>query len=166
MFKKVLSCFFVLLFILSASSCNEAPACSFLMTQMLAVSGEDIDGNGYLYYSSAEEGSDEYFSHELYSSMYGEDSKSRYFSKIEDFAVFISQRTAGELAVFKCYSRSDADDVANMCLVRADRIKVALRGSEYAEKSKNIKVGVYGDIVVFYFVEQPQKAENKLKGLI
>ena len=166
MFKKVLSCFFVIAFILSASSCNETPSCSFLIAKMLAVSGEDIDGNGYLYYASAEEGSTEYFSQELYSAMYGEDSKTRYFSKIEDFAVFVSQRTAGELALFKCYSRSDADDIAKMCLIRADSIKVALRGSESAEKSKNIKVGIYGKIVVFYFVEQPQKAENKLKGLI
>ena len=98
--------------------------------------------------------------------MYGEDSKERYFSKIEDFAIFTSARTAGELAVFKCYSRSDTDCVLEMCLRRADEIKVALRGSEYEEKSRTIKVGVYGDIVAFYFVEQPRKAENRLKGLI
>ena len=53
-----------------------------------------------------------------------------------------------------------------MCLSRADKIKVALRKSEYEEKSGAIKVGVYGDLVAFYFVDEPKKAENKLKGLI
>ncbi len=166
MFKKALSFFLVFGLIFGMSSCADRVSCSVLLSKALAVSGEDTDGNGYIYFSDSKEGSPTYFPDQLYSVMYGEGAKERYFSKIEDFAIFISQRTAGELAVFRCYSSSECDDIARMCLDRADEIKVALRGSEYEEKSRAIKVGVYGHIVAFYFVENVRKAEKKLKGLI
>jgi hypothetical protein len=133
---------------------------------MLAVSGEDTEGNGLVFFAEASEGDIEYFSADICTAMYGEEAMQRYFSLIEDFAIFVSQRTAGELAIFRCYSRSDTDLIVKMCLCRADTVKVGLRGSEYEEKSKDIKVCVYDDIVAFYFVEQQKKAESKLSGLI
>ena len=166
MLKKALSCFLLISLMISLSACYDTPSCSYLLVKVLAVSGENTDGNGYLYFAKAQEGEIEYFSDELYSVMFGEGAKERYFSKIEDFAIFVSQRTAGELAIFKCFSRSDTDDIAEMCLKRADDIKVALKDSEYEEKSKTIKVEIYGNIVVLYFIDEPKKAEKKLKGLI
>lgn len=166
MFKKALFCFMPLCLVCIFCSCSQNLSCSVMLAKTVVYSGEDSDGNGYFYFAEAQEGDIEYFSDELCALMYGDVAKERYFSKISDFAIFTSERTAGELAIFRCHSRSDTDEIVRMCLERADAIKVGLRGSEYEEKSSGIKVGVYGNVVAFYFVENVRRAESKLKGLI
>ena len=164
--KKALS-FFVIVFILfSLNSCNREISCEELLSKLLSVSGEDTYGNGLIFCKKVCEGEVGYISVEQKEIMYGEDAENDCFSKTEDFAIFVSQRIPGELAVFKCYSRSDTDIIAQMCLRRAESIRVALRDSEYEEKTESIQVSVYHRFVVFSFTDAPRRVENKFKSLV
>ncbi len=164
--KKALSFFLVVLLLFSLASCQDQVSCQEILTKLLAVSGEDTEGSGSVFFKGAEEGENGYFSPEMIDTMYGEDAGKRYFSKIQDFSVYVSGRVPGELAVFRCYSYSDRDVIAEMCLQRADSIKVTLRDSEYAEKAESIQVIIYRRYVVFSFTDAPRKVEDKFKALV
>ena len=164
--KRIISYLLIIALAGMLSSCAKAPSCSELLISALEVSGESCERNGLFYFSEAIEGEAQYLSPQVIKSLYGEDAAARYFSLVEDFAIFVSQRTPGVLAILKCYSRSDTDEIAGMCLQRADAIKVGLRKSEYAEKSKSICVRVYKSFVVLHFVENVQKTEEMISGSI
>ena len=164
--KRALSFFMAVLILLSLASCQRQVNCEEILTKLLAVSGEDTEGSGSIFFKGAEEGEKGYFSPELMDTMYGENAGKRYFSKIEDFSVYVSEREPGELAVFRCYSYSDRDVIAEMCLQRADSIKVTLRDSEYAQKTESIQVIIYRRYVVFSFTDAPRRVEDKFKALV
>ena len=100
--------------------------------------------------------------------LYGENRVCQLFdgNKIEDYAMFFSTRGVGEIAIFKCYSRTDTREVARMCLERADEIKVLLHKSEWREKSESIKIIISGQHVLMAFAQNTEKVESKFKSLI
>ena len=137
--------------------------CSTVISSLL---GDNPEKNGSVFLLGADEGSLEYFSDETKRSMYGESSIERYFPKIEDCAVYASSHIPEEIAVFKCYSRSDTDEVAKMCLERADMIKVSLRGGAWKSKTEKIRVTIHRRYVVFSFTDDPQEIESRIKNMV
>jgi len=156
----------MLCILLCSCASQEQICCETLLFELLNVSGEDIEGNGYVFLHDSAENEIGYLSQENKILFYGENRVKQTFDKIEDYAIFVSTHTVGELAVFKCYSASDTDEVARMCLERADEIKVMLRKSEWKEKSENIRVMVHKKFVVMSFTEYVEKVEKGFKKRI
>lgn len=116
------------------------------------------DGQAYL--AGAFSGDKEYFSEEMISSMYGVKAKKEFFSLVEDYAVYISSfANAFEVAVFKCYSKSDVDSICEMCFLRGDTIKSVIG---HQKRFENIKVNVIfcNRYVCMYVGEYPDEAEK------
>lgn len=162
--KKALSLFLCLLVVLLCA-CSSARNCTYVLSRLIAVGEEDGGESGIVYTADAEEATVGYLSGETADILYGDGAWERYFSLIEDYAIFISQRAPGEIAVFKCYSRSHTDTVAEMCLMRADVIRIALRASDYAQKAESIRVDVYREFVVLSFTDAQRQVVNELKRI-
>ena len=165
MIKKALL-IFILIFVLIFCSCAKQQSTQTLLVSLLEVSGESLEGNGIFYYSEALEGELGYFSKADQFLMYGKDNVEHNFPKIEACAMFVSSRVPSELAIFKCYSASDTDEIERMCLERADEIKVALYNTQWRDKTEGIRVIAYKRYVLFSFVENGSGVERKLKELI
>ena len=168
--KKKALFIFVLVICISFGSCStkNAFSCEDILGEMLKVSGENVEGNGIIYFANADESTFGYLSQEDKELIYGKNRVEQLFDckKIEDYAMFFSTRGVGEIAIFKCYSRAYTKETARMCMERADEIKVLLRNSEWREKSEGIKVVIYKEYVLMIFAEQPHKVENRFKNLI
>lgn len=165
--KKALFIFLMMLAImLTSCASGRKETCSGLLSGLLAVSVEEPLKNGQIYRLGAEEGSIEYLSDDMKRAMYGDKALEHYFSRIEDCAIYLSVRAPEELAVFKCYSCSDTDIIVRMCLERADSLKVALRDTQWREKSESIRVTVHRHFVVLSFTDAPDKVEERFKALV
>ena len=109
---------------------------------------------GETYVFGAEEGDAEYLSPEVARSLYG-DSAEDALSLCEDFAIFISARGAPfEAAVFRCYSASDCDRVAEMILSRIGDMQILLRDTEFAGIYDTAGIDIRGRIVTLSGVTQ------------
>lgn len=117
------------------------------------------ESTGEIFSSRASDGELGYIQNELLISMYGERRVEECFEsgKIEEYALFVSSRPIGEVAVFRCFSRSDTDLIAEMCFERADAIKVALNSTELEKKSETIRVQIRGRYVLFVFADHPDE---------
>ena len=164
MIKKALFIFALILALVLSGCSNNSENADMLLSELLAVSGENFEDSGIFYFCNSAEGEVGYLSKDDQALIFGKDSIS--FDKIHAYAGFVSARTPAELWVFKCHSASDTDDVVKMCLERADVIKVALRNTEWREKTKNISIKVYHRHVIFAFVEDARAVERKAQTLI
>ena len=108
---------------------------------------------GKVYLGRAEEGSAAYLSPMMISALYGEGAVSYEFTFIEDFAVYISSFAKPcEVAVYKCYSASDTDLIASMCLSRIENLKTVLAGTSFSESILNASVEISGRFVIVTMV--------------
>ena len=108
---------------------------------------------GKIYSSHCEMGSDGYFPEAMRKAMYGEDSD-RWLSLTEEYALFVSSSgIPSEIAVFKCYSATDARSLEFMCLNRAELLRTALRGTGFSELCDKIYVAREGRAVLFIMTE-------------
>ncbi len=115
---------------------------------------------GRLYLRGADEGSENFLSLDTMSVMYGNEAEND-FAVIEDFAIYVSEVALPcEVAVFRCYSSSDTDTVAAMCLERADMIKVLLKDTGLAELCEGTEVVVRGHYVVMLVTDAPAEARS------
>ncbi len=149
------------------SSCGrEEKSAEEILGTLCEVAGELPDGE--IYRLSAEEGEDGYLSAELFGSLYGEDGKELFSSGIlEDCAIYLSSFEAPyEIAVFRAYSRSDADSVAALCLTRADELQVALHRTEWESLASSAHVVVRGRWVVFLVTDNQEEAEARALRLL
>lgn len=152
---------------LAFCGCSDStPDAYSLLCGVLLCSGEDIDGSGYIYSSTAEEGNLGYLSQEMMATLYGDNYSEHIAPLVEECSVFLSSRGVGELAVFKCYSRSDTDLVLKALLKRADTLKVGLRNTAWEEKSRGIEIKIKGKYLLFCFVENTDRAAEKFAALI
>ena len=104
--------------------------------------------SGATYLSGAPEGSAFYLSPDTARAMYGEDVQD-VFSLVEEYAIYLSRRAMpSEVAVFRCYSRSDADRVLRLCLARVENMKIQLSGTEYASIAEGVDIRVRGRVVI------------------
>ena len=124
----------------------------------MAVGGELPDG--VLYDSAAEEGSDGYCSVSLRQSLYGEAAEET-FALVEEYAVYVSSFILPiEMAVFRCYSATDAHRVEAMCLNRGETLRIALRGTELEALSDSVRILCRGRYVVMILAENAEVVED------
>lgn len=108
--------------------------------------------SGETYIKSAEEGSAGYLDESMIQTLYGKDGID-VFPLLEDYAIYISSFAEPyEVAVFICYSASDTDSIAELCLERMEVLKVILRDTEYFEIIEKGSVGIKGRCVIMKIV--------------
>ena len=127
-----------------------------ILCELLSYAGEKEE-NAILYSSLADLGELGYMDDSVRNTLYGEKYTEEYFSLLEEYAIYLSGRQAGEVAIFKCNSRSDTDVIARMCLERADTLKVALRGTALEEKTRSIRTEIHGRFVLFSFSDRSEE---------
>ncbi len=103
---------------------------------------------GNLYLKSAEEGRAEHLTATTITSLYHEGAAEYEFTLIEDFAIYLCPKEPCEVAVYKCYSASDTDLIAAMCLRRIDSLRILLEETPYNEIPKNAEVDINGRFVI------------------
>ena len=112
---------------------------------------------GTVFRSGSAEGSGEYLSESLCTTLYGERAVTDIFPLIEDYSIYLcSFAYPFEAAVFKCYSKSDADFVAEMCFLRGDMVKVLLHSE--GVNDVEVKVMIKGRFVAMYIGTKPEEA--------
>ena len=143
----------ILAFCLNISSCQRVnKPCARMLEEIM--SDTEMLPAGNVYSSQCEMGSDRYFPDSMRKTMYGEDSD-RWFSLMEEYALFVSSSGIPcEIAVFKCYSATDARSVEFMCLNRAELLRTALRGTGFSELCDRIYVEREGRLVLFIMEEK------------
>ena len=103
---------------------------------------------GEIYYSGLSEGEAGHFSDRLAILMYGERAVRQTFPLIEEYAIFLcSFAEPCEIAVFRCYEKSDADRVAEMCLERVEQMRILLGGTDFRTRADRATVTVEGCLV-------------------
>lgn len=152
-------------FMLYGCSKRDADAYSVLAALVIA-SGEDFEQNGYVYSSRASEGDAEYLPRDTLATLYGEKYIEYWDETVEECALFLCTRGVGEIAVFKCYSRSDTETVSTMLLERADELKVALRHTEWEEESGEISIEVKGKYLLFAFTRRSEQLSKDFRSLV
>lgn len=116
--------------------------------------------DGVLYLSGSSEGKDSYLSESMVGVLYGSSAWEEIFPLAEDYAIYLSSFAVPfELAVFRCYSKSDTDTVGAMCLARGDGIKALINIGEFGESTR-VKVMIKGRYVAMYVGTDPDVAER------
>lgn len=157
--------------ILSALLCLSLSSCSVKNKhsgEILAELWERCEKlpRGVIYESGTPEGEENYMSPTLAEALYGERS-SEYFPLIEEFSIYLSSFASPyEIAVFICYSSTDARKIERMCRERADIVSVALRHTEFYELCDNIRIVRKGNTVVFLMTDRPDDMARLVKRLI
>ena len=143
----------ILAFCLNISSCQRVnKPCARMLEEIM--SDTELLPAGNVYSSHSEVGSDRYFPDSMRKTMYGDDCD-RWFSLMEEYALFVSSSgILCEIAVFKCYSATDARSVEFMCLNRAELLRTALRGTGFSELCDRISVMREGRVVLFIMAEK------------
>lgn len=103
--------------------------------------------DGTVYLSSAKEGSKNHMDESIIKNLYHESAYDYEFTLIEEFAVYVSYSKPQEIAVYKCYSRSDTDIIASMCLSRIEKLSVLLAETSFCDIPKNAVVKIHGRFV-------------------
>ena len=136
----------ILVICVSLSACKEtSKSCSAELDSLLADTTLPV---GETYICGAEEGGSGYLSPETARALYGEGAD-EILSLCEDFAIFLSGRpNPFEAAVFRCYSRSDAERIAKMLLERIADVKISLRNTSLAGAYDTAYVEVHGRTVI------------------
>ena len=156
LFSRFILIFFALLFALFSCGKKEISASEVLDDVLSKI--EKLPKGSFLRAGSAE-GSEEYLSEKLCITLYGERDAKDIFPLIEDFSIYLcSFEYPFEVAVFKCYSRSDTDAVAQMCFLRGDVVKVLL----HSEGINDVDVRVIskGRFVFMYIGREMEDASR------
>ncbi len=114
---------------------------------------------GQIHLSAAPEDSAAYLSPELMAALYGEGELPWQLSLAEDYGLFLSTaQHPCEFAVFRCYARSDTDEIAAMCLARLDTLRIHYKDTQYASHTQNARVVVIGKYVLLLISSDPEHA--------
>lgn len=161
--KWIRSLIFVLLLalLLPTFSCTRQEAMPWELVESLLSEAEEVP-SGVLYRSDAEEGSEAYASPALLRSLYGEGAEER-FTAVEAYAIYLASfATPCEIAVFSCYSSTDANRLETLCLRRAEEVRVALRGTPYEAVSAELRVWAKGRMVFFLLCEDAERLGREI----
>ena len=153
-------------FFIAFSSCaSDQLSCQEILDALIEGSADLPAGDIYRH-TSKDSSADGYMSSYLMEAMYGEGFEEN-FALLQEYSIYISSFEAPyEIAVFKCYSRSDGLKIERMCRRRADTVSVALRETSYYYLCDNIRVVREGEYVVFIMTDEPKKTERTVKKLI
>ena len=137
----------ILLLLFLLPSCKDTKSAEDVLFNITKDFDDLPDGSVYL--SSAEEGSQKFLSVSMINSLYHDDASKYEFSLIEEYAIYISNFAKPcEIAVYKCYSSSDTDLIATMCLRRIEKLRAMLAGTSFCEIIDSADVEVKGHFVI------------------
>ena len=109
--------------------------------------------DGTVYISSFEEENKNSLIPDMINSLYHEGTAEYEFSLIEEYAVYISDFAKPcEIAVYKCFSCSDTNLIASMCLNRIEKLSVLLKGASFSEIPFRANVDISGHFVIVTMV--------------
>ena len=137
----------ILFSVLLFSSCAYRQSCMDILLEFT----QKNDGLPYggIYLSGADEGSENFLSPSLIKVLYYDGAAEYEFSMIEEYAIYLSdQPKPCEVAVYKCYSRSDTLTVAAMCLERIEKLKILLADTAFAEIPPRADIDIKGHFVI------------------
>ena len=158
-------CLCICVAMLLCVACGREPMATADILRELEAEAESLPA-GERYTSTAEEGSDGYCSADLRRSLYGEDAE-EIFETVEEYAIYLSSAAKPyEIAVFRCYSATDAHRVALMCMERAELLRVALHGTDWETFADGATVLCRGHYVVLSLTDEPRAVEERAKRLL
>lgn len=147
--KKAVLIIICLALIFGSTSCGARESADDVLYRICA---EAELPSGVTYLRGAEEGSAGYLDASVIESLYGKDG-AEVFLLLEDYAIYLSSfAEPREVSVFVCYSASDAERVAELCLERIETLKVILRDTEHFELIQRADVKINGRQVVMKIV--------------
>lgn len=161
---RIVTLLLALAFLLTSCK-KEKKTCGELLSAGLEYGINGYANSGYIYLMDAEESSVLFISEKTRENMYGK----RFlgvFSVLCDFAIYTSASSPYEIAVFKCYSKNDTDEILRMCYERADKLKVGLKYTEWESASKWISVSVYKKYIIFAFTDSAERSEGAAERII
>ena len=116
---------------------------------------------GRMYLASAAADKAAYLPPDLMAALYGEGEPPWQLSLVEDYGMWLSTaQHPCEFAVFRCYARSDTDEVATMCTSRLDDLRAHYKDSQYAYYLQNAQIAVIGKYVLLLISADAQHALN------
>lgn len=150
---------------LSLVSCaSRAHSTDMILGRLMEECGELPSGK--IYRGGRESVSEGSLPPELMCALYGEDAKESFLS-VSEYSIYLSSFASPyEIAVFRCYSSTDAIDIERLCRARGDIVSVALRQTDYYELCDNILIVREGRCVVFAMTDSPRSVERLIKKLI
>lgn len=121
---------------------------------------------GERYYSGVEEGYEGDLPSDLRNALYGEDSE-EIFETVEEYAMYLSSAAKpAQIAVFRCYSATDAHRVTLMCMERVELLRVALRGTDWEAFVDGAVVLCRGRDVLLCLTDCAQSMEKQAVRLL
>ena len=122
---------------------------------------------GQIYLGSAPKDSDAYLPPDMIAALYGQGELPWQLSLAEDYGIFLSTaQHPCEFAAFRCYARSDTDDIAAMCLTRLDALRIHYKDTQYASYTQNAQVVVIGKYVLLLISSDPAHALRAAERVI
>ena len=143
--KKFVLFTLILFLIFSLCSCTDTRSCEEILFSITNEKSSLPYGN--LYLKSAEEGDVAHIPDSTLTTLYHEGVLEYEFTLIEDFAIYLCPKAPCEIAVFRCYSATDTELIAAMCLKRIDMLNVLLEETPYKDIPKNAKIQIKGKVV-------------------
>ena len=164
---RVLALLLVLL-TLALSACGGGRSSS---AEDLAAEFADAYGSlpaGKLYLSEAEEWEEGYISDELCAALFGEEQLLLNEGDGLKFCIWLgeSRETAAEFAIFVCGSRSEAERISELCLLRIGRLGSPTYGTADNSAADSAFVTVSGKAVVYAAMPDRASAERAVKRVI
>lgn len=158
--------FAVILLCLSLFSCSSAKnnSTDAILAEIMEECGELPSGK--IYRGGREDTGESGISDALMSALYGEDAKES-FMLVEQYSIYLSSFASPyEIAVFKCYSSTDAKKLEELCRARADIVSVALRNTDYYELCDDIMIVREGRLVAFAMTDSEKVTERSVRKLL
>ena len=155
----------VLLIVLpSCGARRDVPAGAVLSAILMR---EEHCPSGTVYSASAGEGEKGYFSESLCTALYGDEAPPVEWSLIADYAIFLTAAEhPTELAVFRCRSVADAEEVARLCSRRLTLLRQYWRGSEYESYPLGGRVVILGSYVVMAVCSDSLRAVGEARNAL
>ena len=152
---------------LSSLSCADKSSISaeYILNEILSEVDYKIRSDTSFYSSLASEGEEKYFSDEQKKAMFGDKRAKECFARLEEYALYVCPYEIKEIAIFKCYSSSDTDSVAAMCLERADALSVVLNSIDTLNKDQKAHVEIHGKYVLFSFADLSESIIKRFVSL-
>ncbi len=173
--KKILLSTYILLSLFLLSSCfgTTDMGTSEIVRAMLNTQSNLPAGK--LYTTLSTPGAEDYLSSELLRALYGTEGSFDAFGNAAEIAIrAASGLHANEFAVFRCRSRRDAEEIADLCLARIDTIEHFIRlnsdvlGVPDSDllSAENAKVTIYGKYVIMALSKDADAAIEAAKDII
>ena len=155
--KHLLPLLLALAMLLPLPACRQDPSPQTVLDTMSATQPPLPAGQCYL--DTASPGEKTYAEAELIAALYGNGATPPEWDSVLAFAIRPSSfATPCELAVFRCVSAREAEDVARMCLRRVEILRRTCRDTPYESIAAQATVSIRGSYVLMAVCPDPTAA--------